>query len=609
MRPSSANPSNAALIEEYYALWQKDPAAVDEKWAAFFEGFALGCAAPPARPGTDITAPAPVAPDSNASRLEGRVDDMVRAYRELGHTLAQLDPLGSPRPDQALLTLEAFGFAEADLDQVVSSRFFMGGKGMRLRDMVAALQRAYTGTLGAEFMHIQNAKVRNWLRERLEARPEAPRPEPAAQKDILNHLLTAEAFERFLHTRYVGQKRFSLEGGETLMPLLETILARCPALGIQEIVMGMAHRGRLNVLANFLKKPVEMIFTEFSENYTPNLANGDGDVKYHLGYETTREVGAGYGASNVEIRLASNPSHLEFVNPVVEGKTRARQRILGDTADRKKVLPLLIHGDAAFIGQGIVAETLNMSQLPGYSTGGTVHLVINNQIGFTTLPADSRSSLYCTDVAKVIDAPVLHVNGDDPEAVCFAGQLAADFRQEFARDVIVDMYCYRRYGHNEGDEPVYTQPDLYAKITKQPGVASLYRDRLAREGRVSAEEAAALLKTYEDACETALLGGQGPERRRPHQGRNEAVVCRVDRHLPAAVFPTRRWTPRSPCKPSKRWRGRSRIRLKRSSCCPSSSAPCSTNASRFSTRADPTTGRSPRRWRSGRCCSTANPCA
>ena len=383
---------------------------------------------------------------------------------------------------------------------MVSSRFFMGGKSLRLRDLVAVLQRIYTGTVGAEFMHIANAKVRNWVRERIEAWPEAPQPEPAAQRDILNHLLTAEAFERFLHTRYVGQKRFSLEGGEALMPLLETILARCPALGIQEIVMGMAHRGRLNVLANFLKKPVEMIFTEFSENYTPNLANGDGDVKYHLGYESHREV----GASAVGVRLASNPSHLEFVNPVVEGKTRARQRILGDTVERKKVLPLLIHGDAAVIGQGIVAETLNMSQLPGYSTGGTIHLVINNQIGFTTLPADSRSSLYCTDIAKIVDAPVFHVNGDDPEAVCFVAGLAADFRQEFQRDVVIDMYCYRRYGHNEGDEPVYTQPDLYAKITKQPSVATLYRDRLANEGRVTAEEAAGLLKTYEDACETAL---------------------------------------------------------------------------------------------------------
>ena len=503
MRPSSANPSNAALIEEYYTLWQKDPAAVDEKWAAFFEGFALGCAAPPRPGGTAATAqPQAASPDTAvASRLEGRVDDMVRAYRELGHTLAQLDPLGSARPEQSLLTLEAFGFAEADLDQIVSSRYFMGGKGMRLRDMVAALQRIYTGTVGAEFMHIQSARVRNWVRERIEARPETPRPAPDAQRGILNHLLSAEAFERFLHTRYVGQKRFSLEGGETLLPLLETILARCPSLGIQEIVMGMAHRGRLNVLANFLKKPVEMIFTEFSENYAPNLIAGDGDVKYHLGYETRRAL---EGGREVGVRLASNPSHLEFVDPVVEGKARARQRILEDTVERKKVLPLLIHGDSAFIGQGIVAETLNMSQLPGYSTGGTVHIVINNQIGFTTLPADSRSSLYCTDVAKMVDAPVFHVNGDDPEAVCFVGRLAADFRQEFRRDVIVDMYCYRRYGHNEGDEPVYTQPDMYAKIGRQPSVATLYRDALAGAGRVSAEEAAALLKAYEEACETAL---------------------------------------------------------------------------------------------------------
>ena len=435
-----------------------------------------------------------------------RVDDMVRAYRELGHTLAQLDPLGSPRPEQSLLTLEAFGFAESDLDQTVSSRYFMGGKSMRLRDLFAALQRIYAGTIGVEFMHIQNAKTRNWVRDRIEAWPETPQPEPTAQRDILNHLIAAEAFERFLHTRYVGQKRFSLEGGETLMPLLETILGRCPTLGIQEIVMGMAHRGRLNVLANFLKKPVEMIFTEFSENYAPNLIAGDGDVKYHLGYETQRVLEEG---REVGVRLASNPSHLEFVDPVVEGKARARQRILEDTVERKKVLPLLIHGDAAFIGQGIVAETLNMSQLPGYSTGGTVHIVINNQIGFTTLPADSRSSLYCTDVAKTIDAPIFHVNGDDPEAVCFVGRLAADFRQEFSRDVVIDMYCYRRYGHNEGDEPVYTQPDLYAKINKQPGVATLYRDRLAREGRVSAEDAAALLKTYEGTCETALSAVKG----------------------------------------------------------------------------------------------------
>ncbi len=311
-------------------------------------------------------------------------------------------------------------------------------------------------------MHIASSKVRNWVRDRIEAWPETPAPEPAAQRVILGHLLAAEAFERFLHTRYVGQKRFSLEGGETLMPLLETILARCPSLGIQEIVMGMAHRGRLNVLANFLKKSagndLHRVLRELHAQ--PRQRRRRREIPPRLRVHararaTAREVG---------VRLASNPSHLEFVDPVVEGKARARQRILEDTVERKTVLPLLIHGDAAFIGQGIVAETLNMSQLPGYRTGGTVHIVINNQIGFTTLPADSRSSLYCTDVAKMIDAPVFHVNGDDPEAVCFVGALAAEFRQEFKRDVIIDMYCYRRYGHNEGDEPSFTQPDLYAQI-------------------------------------------------------------------------------------------------------------------------------------------------
>ena len=509
MRPSAANHLNAALLDETYERWQQDPASVDEKWAAFFEGFALGCAAPP-RPGVNgngnAAPPAAESAKTTTADLDrqARVDELVQAYRSLGHTLAKLDPLENPRPDQPLLALDAFGFTEADLDQTVSSRYFMGGKAMRLRELIDRLTRVYTGKIGAEFMHIASTTVRNWVRERMEAWPETPAPEPAVQRTILGHLFAAEAFERFLHTRYVGQKRFSLEGGETLMPLLETILSRCQTLGIQEIVMGMAHRGRLNVLANFLKKSLGIIFTEFSENYTPDLTNGDGDVKYHLGYESTREVGSGYGASNVEVRLASNPSHLEFVDPVVEGKARARQRILEDTAERKAVLPLLIHGDAAFAGQGIVAETLNMSQLPGYSTGGTVHVVINNQIGFTTLPADARSSLYCTDVAKMVDAPVFHVNGDDPEAVCFVGALAAEFRQEFKRDVIIDLYCYRRYGHNEGDEPNYTQPDLYARIGKQATIANVYRDKLAAEGRVTKEDAAALLKEYETALETAF---------------------------------------------------------------------------------------------------------
>ena len=506
MRPSAANHYNADLLDELYTRWQADPASVDGQWNAFFEGFALGNAQPPRPAGQNGSAPlaAPAAATAADATRQARVDELVQAYRSLGHTLARLDPLEHARPDQPLLALEALGFAESDLDQPVSSRYFLGGKTMSLRDMIALLQRTYSGTVGAEFMHITNTRVRNWVRDRLEARPEMSAPRPAEQRRILGHLLTAEAFERFLHTSYVGQKRFSLEGGETLMPMLETILARCPALGIQEIVMGMAHRGRLNVLANFLKKSLRMIFTEFSENYEPDLVNGDGDVKYHLGYQSTRAVGEGYGAQNVELRLASNPSHLEFVNPVVEGKARARQRILEDTVERRKVLPVLIHGDAAFIGQGIVAETLNMSQLPGYRTGGTVHLIINNQIGFTTLPADARSSLYCTDIAKMIEAPVFHVNGDDPEAVCFVAGLAADFRQEFGRDVIVDMYCYRRHGHNEGDEPAFTQPDLYLEISQHPSVATRYRDRLAADGRVSREEADGLLAGYRAECDAAL---------------------------------------------------------------------------------------------------------
>ena len=318
---------------------------------------------------------------------------------------------------------------------------------------------------------------------------------------MLHTLLEAESFEVFLHGRYVGQKRFSLQGAESLMVILDTILQKCPGGSVEEICMGMAHRGRLNVLANFLKKSLGVIFTEFSENYVPDLVAGDGDVKYHLGYRTVRKLASG---AEVEIRLSANPSHLEAVDPVVEGTARARQRIRGDTEHRRKVLPLLLHGDAAFAGQGIVAETLNMSQLPGYGTGGTVHVVVNNQIGFTTLPEDARSSMYATDIAKMIEVPIFHVNGDDPLAVKFVAETAFDFRQEFGRDVVIDMYCYRKHGHQEVDEPSFTQPDLYAKIDKLPSVTQLYRRELIEAGVLSDDDAASLETEFDLRLEMTL---------------------------------------------------------------------------------------------------------
>jgi 2-oxoglutarate dehydrogenase E1 component len=370
-----------------------------------------------------------------------------------------------------------------------------------LREMIARLEKIYANSIGAEFMHIQNNRIRNWVRYRLESRPDKYSTPRQVQVALLRALMEAESFELFLHSRYVGQKRFSLQGAESLMVILDTILHRCPGAGVEEICMGMAHRGRLSVLANFLKKSLRVIFTEFSENYIPELVAGDGDVKYHLGYRTVRKLASG---AQIEIRLAANPSHLEAVNPIVEGTARARQRIRGDTERRKKVLPLLIHGDAAFAGQGIVAETLNMSQLDGYGTGGTVHVIVNNQIGFTTLPKDARSSMYASDAAKMIEAPVFHVNGDDPLAVFFTSQLALEFRQEFGRDAVIDMYCYRRYGHNEGDEPAFTQPELYAKIDKRPSVTQLYKRELLESEALSDDDAASLETEMDLRLEMAL---------------------------------------------------------------------------------------------------------
>src|SRR2546421_11457291 len=486
MPASFANRSNLDLLEENYRCWQEDPESLDPSWLAFFEGFELGDLQ--LRNGAAAMAAAPAA-DAGEQPLQTRVDGLVYAYRTLGHTIARIDPLADRRPENPLLSLRELGFSEKDFDLIVSSKFFLDGRKMTLREMIALLESIYAESIGSEFQHIQNPRIRNWVRHRLESRPAKHHASREAEIAILRTLLEAETFETFLHTRYVGQKRFSLQGAESLMVVLDGILQRCSRHGVEEICMGMAHRGRLNVLANFLKKSLQVVFTEFSTNYIPDLVAGDGDVKYHLGYRTVRKL---EDRTEIEIRLAANPSHLEAVNPVVEGTARARQRIRGDTEKRHKVLPLLIHGDAAFAGQGIVAETLNMSQLPGYGTGGTVHIVVNNQIGFTTLPEDARSSMYATDIAKMIEAPIFHVNGDDPLAVKFVTELLLDFRQEFGRDAVIDMYCYRRYGHNEGDEPSFTQPDLYAAIEARPSVAQLYKKELIEAGRLSDDEAASL---------------------------------------------------------------------------------------------------------------------
>ncbi|MET0224362.1 MAG: thiamine pyrophosphate-dependent enzyme, partial [Terrimicrobium sp.] len=474
------------LIDDNYERWRSNPQSVDPDWAAFFEGFELGFAKSEENGETATAEPTPgTLPDSS---LQTRVEALVYAYRTLGHTIADLDPLDLLKRSNPLLSLKELGFEERELDLVVSSRFFKEGKKMKLRDMIRELEANYCGTVGAEFMHIQNPRMRTWVLYKLENRDASLRANAAVHRDILQKLYEAETFENFLHTKY-GGKRFSLEGGEALILALDTIVQNCERRGIKEIVMGMSHRGRLNVLANVLNKPLDVIFNEFQGTFAPDSVGGNGDVKYHLGYRNVRKTATGY---EVEINLAANPSHLEAVDPVVEGKARARQRVLDDTAYRKKVVPILIHGDAAFIGQGVVAETFNMSQLPGYSTGGTIHFVVNNQIGFTTLPADSRSSEYCTEIAKMVDAPIFHVNGEDPIAVMEMSKIALEFRHEFGRDVVVDIYCYRRHGHNEGDEPAFTQPDLYNRIKNHALPSEVFLNQIASLGTVSAEEAAAL---------------------------------------------------------------------------------------------------------------------
>ena len=501
--------ANSAIIEQMYETWLDNPDSVDPTWRAFFQGFSLGNSngsLASALAGSAAAA-APAAPIIDSLK-QARVHYLINAYRALGHLQAHLDPLSSPPAPVAKLSLEQFDLSAADLDTSFDTGTYLGGGQKKLRDIVATLQQTYCGHVGVEYAHIQDTDCRHWLRDRIESTRLQPTFTTAQKVRILRRVHKAELFEKFLHTKYVGQKRFSLEGGETIIAALDAVIDHSPDVGVEEIVMGMAHRGRLNVLCSVMRKSFDQLFEQFSENYLPDTVAGDGDVKYHLGYESILTTTSG---AQVEVRLTANPSHLEIVNPVVEGRARARQRIRGDTENRTKVLPLLIHGDAAVAGQGVVAETLNFSQLPGYRTGGTLHFVINNQIGFTTDPVDARSTRYCTDVAKMIEAPIFHVNGDDPEAVCMVAQLALEFREKFHRDVFIDMYCFRRRGHNETDEPAFTQPILYKKIAAHPLVSAVYTDRLVAASTITSAEGEAITAEYSASLEENLTKAKARE--------------------------------------------------------------------------------------------------
>jgi 2-oxoglutarate dehydrogenase E1 component len=453
------------FIESLFQSWQADPASVSAEWRAFFTGYELGRGEPSAE------CPAP-----ELAAKQSSVDSLIYRYRDLGHLLACTDPLSPCKLEHPLLALEKYDLDRSDLDRTFRARRFLK-KEATLREILETLRETYCRSVGVEFMHIQDPAERTWLIERMEPVRNRPSFTPEQKLRILGKLQEASLFEDLLHRKFLGQKRFSLEGGEALIPALDAVVEHAARLGVDDLVLGMAHRGRLNVLANIIGKPVENIFAEFADNVELAFV-GDGDVKYHKGFSSDRELADG---SHIHLTLAFNPSHLEAVDPVVEGKCRARQDARGPAGD-KLVLPVLIHGDAAFAGQGVVAETLNLSQLEGYRTGGTLHIVINNQIGFTTVPADARSSLYATDTAKIVAAPVFHVHGEDPEAAVHVMGLALDYRQTFGRDVVVEIICYRRYGHNEGDEPYFTQPLMYGRIKDRQPVHELYAIRLEEEG-------------------------------------------------------------------------------------------------------------------------------
>ena len=515
---------NAAYLEQLYAQYAHDPNTVDSAWQAFFQ--ALGDAdldvkadasGPswarkdwPPQPTDDLTAaltgewmPPPQEAAAAKEKILGKAKELdstvsqeavkravldsiralmiIRAHRIRGHLSADLDPLKLQVTGQHLeLQPKSYGFEEADMDRPIFIDNVLGLQFASMRQIIDILQRTYCSTFALQYMHISDPEQSSWLKERIEGRDKEITFTREGRKAILNKMVEAEGFEKFLHVKYTGTKRFGLDGGESLIPALEQIIKRGGALGVRDIVIGMPHRGRLSVLANVMQKPYRAIFNEFQGgSFKPEDVDGSGDVKYHLGASSDRE----FDGNNVHLSLTANPSHLEAVNPVVIGKVRAKQDQIGD-ADRTQVLPLLLHGDAAFAGQGVVAECFGLSGLVGHRTGGTIHVVVNNQIGFTTAPHFSRSSPYPTDIALMVEAPIFHVNGDDPEAVVHAAKVATEFRQKFQKDVVIDIFCYRRFGHNEGDEPMFTNPLMYNQIKRQKTTLSLYTERLVKDGLI-----------------------------------------------------------------------------------------------------------------------------
>jgi len=479
----SVNGWHGEYLDAEFARYRTDPSSVPPDLASFFRGFELGLGG-----GGGVATGSPV---------QALAEELIAAYRTSGHIGSNLDPLGrAPQSVPELETLKA-KVTDADLAQVAEVELAGRPERLTLRELVDRLNAAYCGPIGTEFMHIPSPEERAWFTRQLEAPPAPPTAEQ--QIRVLDQLTGAEVFDKFFGKRYQGKKRFSLEGGESVIPLLRAFTQRAGELGAQEVIVGMAHRGRLSVLRNYLGKDLLQLLTEFEDSWADGESQSGGDVKYHRGYSGDQPLD---GGGSVHLSMLNNPSHLESVNAVVMGKTRAKQDQIGDT-ERQRVVSLLIHGDAALAGQGVVAEGLTMSLLPGYFVGGTVHVVINNLVGFTTDPEESRSTRYCTDIAKMVDAPVLHVNGDEPEAVVRAACLAAEYRRKFRKDVFVDLVCFRRYGHNEQDEPAYTQPQLYALVREHPGAPETYRRRLIAQGVLTQEQAQAQIDAVQDAMDKA----------------------------------------------------------------------------------------------------------